>query len=64
VCAVPTTWKTYTVHVLATNAGMTVMIYMTLVFQDHLPLNPLHFAGVDPLLALNTPISFITSTDW
>ena len=49
---------------LATNLFMAVIIYLILVFQDHLPLNPMHFAGMDPILAFNTAISFITNTDW
>ena len=60
----PMSWKAYTVHMLATNLFMAVIIYLVLVFQDHLPLNPLHFAGVEPLLAFNTAVSFITNTDW
>ncbi|MFY9831229.1 MAG: potassium-transporting ATPase subunit KdpA [Methylocystis sp.] len=64
VCTEPMSWKAYTVHMLATNAFMAVIIYLVLVLQDHLPLNPLHFAGVAPLLAFNTAISFITNTDW
>jgi len=34
------------------------------VFQDYLPLNPRHFAGMEPVLAFNTAVSFITNTDW
>jgi K+-transporting ATPase ATPase A chain len=49
---------------LTTNLFMAVIIYLVLVFQDHLPLNPLHFAGVEPVLAFNTAVSFITNTDW
>ena len=64
VCTEPMSWKAYTVHMLATNAFMAVIIYLALVLQNHLPLNPLHFAGVEPLLAFNTAISFITNTDW
>jgi K+-transporting ATPase ATPase A chain len=64
VCAKPMNWKAYTVHMLATNLFMAVIIYLVLVLQDRLPLNPLHFAGVEPLLAFNTAISFITNTDW
>jgi potassium-transporting ATPase potassium-binding subunit len=64
VCSEKMTWKIYTVHMLMTNLGMAVIIYLVLVFQDHLPLNPLHFAGMEPLLAFNTTISFITNTDW
>ena len=58
------TWKAYTVHMLMTNLAMAVIIYLVLVFQDHLPLNPLHFGRIDPLLAFNTTVSFITNTDW
>jgi potassium-transporting ATPase potassium-binding subunit len=64
VCRQPMTWNTYTVHMLMTNLVMAVIIYLVLVFQDHLPLNPLHFGGIDPLLAFNTTVSFITNTDW
>jgi hypothetical protein len=32
--------------------------------QNHLPLNQLNFPAVDPLLAFNTTISFITNTNW
>ena len=64
VCHELMTWRAYTVHMLATNFVMAVMIYLVLVFQDHLPFNPLHFAGVEPLLAFNTAVSFITNTDW
>ena len=57
-------WKTYTFHMLATNFLMAIIIYLVLVFQDRLPLNPLHLGGMEPLLAFNTAISFITNTDW
>jgi potassium-transporting ATPase potassium-binding subunit len=64
ICSRPMDWKLYTVNMLATNLVMAVMIYLVLVFQDHLPLNPLHFAGMEPMLAFNTTVSFITNTDW
>jgi K+-transporting ATPase A subunit len=60
----PMNWKSYTFHMLATNSFMGVLIYLILVFQDHLPLNPLEFPGMEPMLALNTAISFVTNTDW
>jgi K+-transporting ATPase ATPase A chain len=60
----PMNWKAYTLHMLATNFFMAVLIYLILVFQDWLPLNPMHFPGVEPMLAFNTTISFITNTDW
>jgi potassium-transporting ATPase potassium-binding subunit len=64
VCRQSMTWKVYTIHMLMTNLAMAVIIYLVLVFQDHLPLNPLHRSGLEPLLAFNTTISFITNTDW
>ena len=57
-------WKAYTVHMLAANFFMAVVIYLILVFQDYLPLNPLKFPGMEPMQAFNTAISFITNTDW
>ena len=60
----PMNWKAYTFHMLATNLFMAVLIYLILVFQDHLPLNSLRLPGVEPMLAFNTAISFITNTDW
>jgi K+-transporting ATPase ATPase A chain len=60
----PMNWKAYTLHMLATNMFMAVLIFLILVFQNNLPLNPLHFAGMEPMLAFNTAISFISNTDW
>ncbi len=60
----PMNWKAYTFHMLATNLFMAMIIYLILVFQDYLPLNPLRRAGMEPILAFNTAISFITNTDW
>ena len=62
-CTQPMNWKAYTAHMLMTNAIMGAIIYLILVFQDHLPLNPMHFAGMESILAFNTAISFITNTD-
>jgi potassium-transporting ATPase potassium-binding subunit len=60
----PMDWKAYTFHMLATNLFMAIIIYLILTFQDYLPLNPMKFAGMEPMLAFNTTISFITNTDW
>jgi potassium-transporting ATPase potassium-binding subunit len=60
----PMDWKAFTLHMLAANFFMAVIIYLILVLQDRLPLNPLHLPGVEPVLAFNTAISFITNTDW
>jgi potassium-transporting ATPase potassium-binding subunit len=64
ICGQAMDWKAYTLHMLATNLIMALIIFLILVFQDHLPLNPQHFAGMEPVLALNTAVSFITNTDW
>jgi potassium-transporting ATPase potassium-binding subunit len=63
-CTQPMNWKAYTAHMLMTNAMMGAIIYLILVFQDHLPLNPRRFAGMEPIRAFNTAVSFITNTDW
>jgi K+-transporting ATPase ATPase A chain len=57
-------WRTYTVHMLMTNMFMAVIIYLVLSFQNYLPLNQLNFGGVEPFLAFNTAISFVTNTNW
>jgi potassium-transporting ATPase potassium-binding subunit len=64
ICGQAMDWKSYTLHMLATNLVMALIIFLILVFQDHLPLNPQHFTGMEPMLAFNTAISFITNTDW
>jgi len=64
VCRRAMDWKAYTLHMLATNLAMALIIFAILLFQDRLPLNPQHFAGMDPVLAFNTTVSFITNTDW
>jgi potassium-transporting ATPase potassium-binding subunit len=64
ICSQAMNWKAYTLHMLATNMVMAILIFLILIFQDYLPLNPRHFAGVQPLVAFNTAVSFITNTDW
>jgi potassium-transporting ATPase potassium-binding subunit len=60
----PMNWKVYTLHMLATNLVMLLIIFFVLIFQNYLPLNPLHLPAMEPMLAFNTAISFITNTDW
>jgi potassium-transporting ATPase potassium-binding subunit len=64
ICGQAMDWKVYTLHMLATNMMMALIIFLILAFQDYLPLNPQHFAGMEPVLAFNTAVSFITNTDW
>jgi len=47
-------WKSYTLHMLATNMFMALIIFLVLVFQNYLPLNPQNFPGMEPMLAFNT----------
>jgi potassium-transporting ATPase potassium-binding subunit len=63
-CSQPMNWRVYTLHMLATNLVMALIIFLVLVLQDWLPLNPRHFPGMEPMLAFNTAVSFITNTDW
>jgi K+-transporting ATPase ATPase A chain len=46
----PMNWKAYTFHMLATNLFMALLIYLILVLQDYLPLNPLKLLGMEPVL--------------
>jgi K+-transporting ATPase ATPase A chain len=60
----PMNWKAYTLNLLASNLVMLLIIFFILLAQGYLPLNPRHFTGMEPMLAFNTAISFITNTDW
>ena len=60
----PMTWKAYTCHMLAANLVMALIIFALYSFQDYLPLNQLHFPGMEAFQAFNTAISFITNTNW
>ena len=58
------TWLDYTLALIAFNGAGFVAIYLILLFQNLLPLNPLKLAGLTPDLAFNTAVSFITNTNW
>ncbi|OTA16504.1 potassium-transporting ATPase subunit KdpA [Xenorhabdus vietnamensis] len=57
-------WWQYALAILAFNITGLLLLFTLLINQDHLPLNPQHFAGMKWDLALNTAISFITNTNW
>ena len=57
-------WIMYTVAMLAVQVVSLLATYAVLRLQDHLPLNPMGFAGVPADLAMNTAISFTTNTNW
>ncbi|WP_088347818.1 MULTISPECIES: potassium-transporting ATPase subunit KdpA [Rhodomicrobium] len=57
-------WTRYATSVIALNLVGTLAFYAILRLQDVLPLNPRGLGPVEPALAFNTAISFITSTNW
>ncbi|QMW24206.1 potassium-transporting ATPase subunit KdpA [Sandaracinobacteroides saxicola] len=57
-------WLGYAVAVMAFNLLGIALLFAILLLQGLLPLNPQGFAGVEPLLALNTAVSFVTNTNW
>jgi potassium-transporting ATPase potassium-binding subunit len=57
------TWKQYAITSVMANAFMIVLVYLVFRFQGYLPLNPSKIAGMDPTLAFNTAISFMTNTN-
>jgi K+-transporting ATPase ATPase A chain len=58
------TWVQYAVAFLAFSAASFVVLYLILRYQNLLPYNPQHVAGMSPDLAFNTAISFVTNTNW
>ncbi len=57
-------WRRYAVHVLIFSFAGVLLTYAFERIQGVLPLNPLGFKALDPHLAMNTAISFITNTNW
>ena len=57
-------WKAYTIHLLVFSAIGFVVLYLILINQNLLPLNPQKLPGLSPDLSFNTAASFITNTNW
>ena len=57
-------WVQYLAALLVFNAAGMVLLFLILIFQHLLPLNPQHFPGLPWDLALNTAISFVSNTNW
>lgn len=57
-------WARYGAHVLAFSAVSGALLYVQLRWQQFLGLNPQKLGGVDPALAFNTAVSFLTNTNW
>ena len=59
-----TGWKQYAFSFLLFNILGIMFLFVILVIQGMLPLNPQGFPGFSPALAFNTAVSFITNTNW
>ena len=62
--AIEMRWTEYATVMLIFSAATLLLTYLVERTQHLLPLNPQHLPGVEPLLALNTAISFTTNTNW
>lgn len=58
------TWKDYATAVILFSFGGFVLLFLLLLFQGILPLNPQSMANLMPDLAFNTAVSFVTNTNW
>jgi K+-transporting ATPase ATPase A chain len=58
------TWQQYTTDFILFNLFCGIIAFSILTFQQSLPLNPLHFPGMEPWQAFNTICSFVTNTNW
>ena len=56
--------KKYAVSVLVFSAIGFVLLFLILLLQQILPLNPEHLKSVDWALAFNTAASFVSNTNW
>lgn len=59
----PMNWKEYFLALFFFTGFSAILAYLILVFQGHLPLNPMHFHDLSWSLALNTVMSFSSNTN-
>jgi len=57
-------WTRYAAAVILLNLIGVLFFYAVLRLQHGLPFNPRDFVGLEPALAFNTAISFVTGTNW
>lgn len=57
-------WQQYAAAILTLNLIGIVVLFVLLMAQGYLPLNPENMPGLSWHLALNTAISFVTNTNW
>lgn len=58
------TWKQYYLAILCLNLPMSLLAYLLLRAQAHLPLNPAHLGPLSWPLAFNTAASFVANCNW
>ncbi|WP_041054479.1 potassium-transporting ATPase subunit KdpA [Jeotgalibacillus campisalis] len=56
-------WKQYALALILTNGFMIILVFAVFRLQGVLPLNPSGNPGMEPTLAFNTAISFMTNTN-
>ncbi len=57
-------WKSYLFSLLLFNGAGFAFVFAVLLLQAYLPLNPQCLPNVEPTLAFNTAVSFMTNTNW
>ena len=57
-------WKGYTYSLLIFNGIGFLFVFLIQLFQSYLPFNPQNLPNVEPTLAFNTAVSFMTNTNW
>jgi K+-transporting ATPase ATPase A chain len=57
-------WRDYAAGMVLFGAAGFVTLYALQRLQWYLPFNPQGQAGVEPVLAFNTSVSFVTNTNW
>ncbi|EDV0840457.1 potassium-transporting ATPase subunit KdpA, partial [Salmonella enterica subsp. enterica serovar Havana] len=57
-------WKSYLTAILLFNILGLVVLFLILMGQALLPLNPQELPGLSWDLAMNTAVSFVTNTNW
>lgn len=58
------TWFKYLMAVCVSTFVGALVLFLIMMFQGHLPLNPQGFPGLSWHLALNTACSFVCNADW
>jgi K+-transporting ATPase ATPase A chain len=59
-----TNWKSYLAGLLLFNLAGFIFLFLLLMCQGMLPLNPQHLPNLGAALAFNTAVSFVTNTNW